>query len=195
MLKLLGPEGVKQRMAELQARLNSLNPPVQEGVSFYKTLDGELNGPIGGSGFAPYNPVGSPNTVVTPVGPEMRAMVSEASTKWGLPDGLLDALVSAESSYNPLAVSKVGARGLTQLMPATAATLNVTDPFDPQQNLLGGARYLRGLIDRFGGDIPTALAAYNAGPNRIKDTSRPWPSETVAYVEKVMRLYESGRTG
>jgi soluble lytic murein transglycosylase-like protein len=193
MFKLLGPEGCNQRIAELQAKLARINPPQKEGVEFFNTLDGQMNGAIGKDGFAPFNPTAT-GVTVTPVNSQLRAMIDSAATKYGVPKELLDALVSAESSYNPMARSKAGAMGLTQLMPGTASALKVTNPYDPEQNLLGGARYLRGLIDRFG-DIPQALAAYNAGPTRIKDSSRPWPAETTAYVNKVMSLYEAGRSG
>lgn len=86
--------------------------------------------------------------------------------RYALPTGLLDALVWTESRYNPLAVSRVGAAGLGQLMPATARELGVSNRFDPMANIDGAARYLRQMLDRFG-TVHLALAAYNAGPRAV----------------------------
>jgi soluble lytic murein transglycosylase-like protein len=100
------------------------------------------------------------------------------------------ALVQVESAFQPRAVSPKGARGLTQLMPGTARELGVQDAFDPQQNLDGGARYLRQLLTRYGGDVKRALAAYNAGPGAV-DRHRGVPPyrETRQYVRRVLEKY------
>lgn len=97
-------------------------------------------------------------------GKPFAAFFQEAEARFGLPSGLVEAVARAESGLNPLAVSPAGALGLMQLMPGTARALGVADPFDPAQNVEAGARYLRHLLDRFGGDLRLALAAYNAGP-------------------------------
>jgi len=104
---------------------------------------------------------------------------------------LLHALVSVESAYRPDAVSVKGAMGLMQLMPATARQLGVTDPFDPQQNLEGGARHLRRLLFRFDENLTLALAAYNAGAGRVDRYARRIPplAETEAYVPRVLKRY------
>lgn len=117
--------------------------------------------------------------------------LAAAADRAGLPTGLVDAVVQAESGGNPNAVSKVGAEGLMQLMPGTAKALGVSDPFDPAQNLEGGTRYLKSLVDRFH-DLPEALAAYNAGPNAVKAAGGipPYP-ETRAYVRRVLDLYKA----
>jgi len=94
------------------------------------------------------------------------AEIAQAASREGLDPSLLKAVVRAESGFNPQAVSSKGAMGLMQLMPATATALGVSDPFDPRQNLAGGARYLRQQMDRFG-DVRLALAAYNAGPAAV----------------------------
>jgi soluble lytic murein transglycosylase-like protein len=115
--------------------------------------------------------------------------VAQAAATHGLDPKLLHALVIVESAYRPKAVSRVGAGGLTQLMPATAAALGVHDRFDPETNLLGGADYLARLLLRFG-DLRLALAAYNSGPARVAQLGRvPDIAETRAYVGAVIDCY------
>ena len=118
------------------------------------------------------------------------ALIVAASKKYLLSAALIKAVVMAESGMNPDAKSHAGAQGLMQLMPATATGLGVDNPWDPEQNINGGSKYLRKNIDRFG-DIRLALAAYNAGPgNVIKYKGIPPFEETQVYVERVMDLYE-----
>ncbi|ACX52402.1 Lytic transglycosylase catalytic [Ammonifex degensii KC4] len=119
------------------------------------------------------------------------ALFREVEARLQLPPGLVEAVARAESGLNPRAVSRAGAMGLMQLMPGTARALGVTDPFDPVQNVEAGARYLRQLLDRFGGDLRLALAAYNAGPGAVERYRGipPYP-ETQAYVEKVLRFLQ-----
>jgi cell wall-associated NlpC family hydrolase len=115
------------------------------------------------------------------------AMIVEAAQANNVPPALVKAVVRAESGFDPNAVSRAGAQGLMQLMPSTAAGLGVTDPFDPKQNLMGGAKFLRGLLDRFIGDVSKALAGYNAGPGAVeKYGGIPPYAETQAYVPKVL---------
>ncbi|MNY00130.1 Membrane-bound lytic murein transglycosylase F precursor [compost metagenome] len=107
---------------------------------------------------------------------------------------LVKAVIQAESGGNPQAVSPAGARGLMQLMPATARALGV-DPDDPVQNVAGGTRYLRQMLDRFD-SVPEALAAYNAGPGAVeKHGGIPPYAETRHYVERVMDLYRKNQEG
>ena len=120
---------------------------------------------------------------------ELDAIIREAAARSGLDPALLHAVIKAESNYNPRCVSPAGARGLMQLMPATAGALGVSDPFDPLQNVLGGARYLRQQLDRFG-QVQLALAAYNAGPNAVaRHGGIPPFAETQAYVPRVLRYW------
>lgn len=117
-------------------------------------------------------------------------VITEAANSNGLSPHLLKALIHVESDFNPRAVSKKGALGLTQIMPDNLDLLDVRDPFDPKDNVMGGARYLRAMMDRFGGRLNLALAAYNAGPTaveRYKDI--PPYRETRNYVEKVLKYF------
>lgn len=119
--------------------------------------------------------------------------IRAAEARHALPQGLLDALVAVESAYRPGAISRVGAMGLAQLMPATARALGVRDPFDPRANIDGGARFLRMMLDRFG-SVTLALAAYNAGPGAVARAGGiPANTETPAYVRKVLGLWRAGR--
>lgn len=118
--------------------------------------------------------------------------ITEMSQKYAVPKALIKAVITAESCYNPKAVSTAGAQGLMQLMPATARMLKVADPFDPSDNIHGGVRYLRMMLDEFEQDQRLALAAYNAGPNAVKKYGAIPPyRETRQYVKKIMKLLES----
>ena len=115
--------------------------------------------------------------------------VFAAEAQFGLPAGLLDALIWTESRYNPFAISKAGAAGLGQLMPGTAKELGVANRFDPLANLSGAARYLRQMLDRFG-TVHMALAAYNAGPGAVERAGGiPLNGETPAYVRNVIKRW------
>ena len=117
-------------------------------------------------------------------------VISEASQTHGVPFSLLKALIKTESDFNPTAISSAGARGLMQLMPENIKTLKIKNPFDPRENVMGGTRYLKQLIDHFNGKLPLALAAYNAGPGVVEKYQRIPPfQETENFVKQVMEYY------
>lgn len=126
---------------------------------------------------------------ISEYGSHIRAM----AYKYEIDAKLIKAVIATESCFNPKAVSRVGAQGLMQLMPATARQLGVSDSFDPQQNITGGVKYLRMMMDRFDQNQQLALAAYNAGPNAVTKYNNQIPpyKETQHYVKKIMRLLES----
>jgi soluble lytic murein transglycosylase-like protein len=124
-----------------------------------------------------------------PAGWQYDGIVGLAALQNDLPAALVKAVIAAESAFDAEAVSHAGAQGLMQLMPATARTLGVVDPLRPDQNVRGGVRYLRELVDRYG-DLSLALAAYNAGPSAVdRYGGIPPYRETRAYVKRVLAYY------
>ena len=120
----------------------------------------------------------------------LRKLVWRISHELGMESRLIDALVQVESGYNPRAVSRKGAQGLMQLMPATARRLHVTDPFDPEQNIRAGVRELARLLDYYAGDLTLALAAYNAGQGAVaRYQGVPPYRETQNYIVRILSLY------
>jgi len=120
------------------------------------------------------------------------AHIVAAARTYQLEPALIHAVISAESGYNPLARSAKGARGLMQLMPATARRYGVENPLDPEQNIYGGAAYLHDLLALFGNDVRLALAAYNAGEGTVMEYGNRIPPyrETAQYVPKVLNYYK-----
>jgi len=128
----------------------------------------------------------------TRLSPTLHRTITQTSRAYRLHPALVRAVIQAESAYDPYARSAKGAMGLMQLMPRTAWSLKVANPYDPKQNIAGGVRHLRYLLDRFGGNLELALAAYHAGETRVSRESRvPRISETRQYVRKVIRFYRS----
>lgn len=117
------------------------------------------------------------------------AIFQEAAAKYKLDPKLLAAVTFYESRFDTRAVSSRGAQGLMQLMPRTARALGVRDAFDPRQNIMGGAKYLRMMLDTFNGDLDKSLAAYNAGPEAVKRKGITATDEAVRYVAMVKRYY------
>ena len=158
--------------------------------------DGNLvaaNLPTGAVGARPtVRPApGADGHAPVPAPSRINQLIGELARRHGISPALVKAVVTVESAFDPKAVSAKGARGLMQLMPGTAADLGVDDVYDPRGNLDGGIRHLRGLLDRYDGDVRLALAAYNAGEEAVRRHGGVPPfDETRQYVRRVMDQYE-----
>jgi hypothetical protein len=123
-----------------------------------------------------------------------RDLVETSASRWNVDADLISSVIATESNFNARAVSRKNARGLMQLMPSTAARLGVHDIFDPQQNIDAGTQYLGNLLARYRNDLSLALAAYNAGPERVQQYGRVPPfAETVSYVRRVQKNYATAK--
>lgn len=152
-----------------------------------KTATGSMEFPL--AAVAKIEPVADAISATPPVGLSTQQVLQKAAEAEGLPEALVRSVARTESAYNPNAVSAKGAIGLMQLMPATASELGVK-PTLPEENALGGAKYLRDLLVRYHGNAVLALAAYNAGPNAVsKYGGVPPYAETRQYVERVLREF------
>jgi soluble lytic murein transglycosylase-like protein len=163
------------------------SPTVQKDISRCRSLSAKKNNPVD-SNEKPEAKADSPGMDL-PEQQIIKQKVREAAEKYNLRPELINAVIRAESNFEVQAVSSAGAQGLMQLMPATAKELGVNNPFDIEQNIDGGAKYLRMMLDRFGGNVRHALAAYNAGPGTVSKYGGrvPYP-ETHQYVQRVLQF-------
>lgn len=182
-----GIAGVLQRIQEIQRRF----APPQTGKSDLLRQVGQT-GPAGQTdhirqdALAAQSPAGSEK----PDTSQFLALLNRYAATYGVDPALAEAVAQAESGLNPAALSEKGAVGIMQLMPSTAQELGV-DPADPVENIEGGVRYLASMLQRYQGDVPLAVAAYNAGPGAVDRTGGmpPYP-ETHLYVRRVLEAYE-----
>ncbi|HEY3265994.1 MAG TPA: lytic transglycosylase domain-containing protein [Armatimonadota bacterium] len=180
-------QNVMDRIAEIKGRFPQQNEPVAAHL-FASKLQAAL--PTDASPLQPFSETGAPGPAA------YEPMIADASARHGVDPAILRSVIKAESGFNPKAVSSAGAQGLMQLMPATARALGVADSFDPAQNIDGGARYLRHLLDKFGGNTSLAVAAYNAGPGSVEKYGGVPPfAETREYVQRVTGLINSDDSG
>jgi Transglycosylase SLT domain len=119
--------------------------------------------------------------------------IQQASQTYGVDPALIRAVIRAESNFQNESTSPKGAMGLMQIMPGTAKDLGIRDAYDPQQNIMGGTRYLKGLLDRYSGDVPTALAAYNWGMGNVERHPEKLPRETRAYIGRIQQYLDEGQ--
>ena len=165
-----------QRITAIESRIQSLDSFAQKpDADFQKILDTTVQNKK------------NPESVTRS---EIDNLISKYADKNGLDEDFVKAVINQESGFNPKATSHCGAMGLMQLMPATAQGLGVTDAYDAEQNIQGGTKYLKGLMDRFGNDKSLALAAYNAGPGNVKKYGGIPPfSATKCFIKNVKREY------
>ncbi len=181
------------RLGELQTMVAQMNAPATPAAAPAPTAP--TSSFAGALAAAQTSPSAAPVSG-TGASSAFDAQINAAAASNGIDPALLKGLVSQESGFNPSARSGAGAVGLTQLMPATASALGVTNPLDPAQSLQGGAKYLREQLDRFGGDETLALAAYNAGPGAVQKYGGVPPyAETQNYVTSVMGKAAAFRGG
>ena len=142
-----------------------------------------------------------PEDVFTPVPakpivkPPFRELVEAAAARYSVDADLITSVIAVESNFDPKALSPKNARGLMQLLPETAERLGVQNIYDPKENIEAGTRYLRELLQRYNNDLALALAAYNAGPERVQQYGRVPPfAETLSYVRRVKRTYEKSKS-
>ncbi len=171
--------------------------PLSSGLGqdlLFASLLGRLNKAIGRPGCGTSAAASAAGRLGPASTPPFADLLDQVARQTGVDRALLAAVAEVESGFNPRAVSSAGAKGLMQLMGATAQSLGVVNAFDPLQNLSGGARFLRGLLDRYGGSLPLALAAYNAGPGAVdRHGGVPPFAETQAYVPRVLAALQRYR--
>lgn len=182
---------VTRRIAEITGQNTGPSPAAQamgQGASSFASMVASAMNDGGAS--AP--PAGGP----APVAPQqIDRLVGANASAWGVDPALVKAIIANESGFDANATSKTGAQGLMQLEPGTAAGLGVSNAYDPAQNIWGGTRYIKGLLDRFHGDMRLAVAAYNAGPGAVEKYGGVPPyAETQAYVENVLDSYQKYKT-
>jgi soluble lytic murein transglycosylase-like protein len=178
-MQITGLELTLRRISQIESNFQTIvdNTPIKN--EFENVLNSSIN-KLPEITFTPFADKGLNRS-------EIDEHIKKYSEKYGLNESLVKAVIKAESGFNPNAQSPVGAMGLMQLMPATAKSMGVDNPFDAEQSIAGGTKYLKGLLDRFEGNKELAVAAYNAGPGAVKKYNGIPPyKETQNYVKNVL---------
>jgi len=185
---LSGVNRIKNRITEIQSLLGKAASSTSKG-SFVEVLDEKINDAkeVSGRDLLPSRTTDRPSNSYS----SLDEVIEKKCRKYGVEESLVRAVIKMESGGNPRAVSKAGAMGLMQLMPSTAKMLGVKDPFNPEENLDGGIRYLKMLLEKYEGDEKLALAAYHSGPSRVDKWGGIPPYPIVRhYVKTVLALKE-----
>ncbi len=160
----------------------------------FRLLDQYLNGDQTVTTLPPATTRKTQSTAGEGVQGKFADLIQQAAQKYNVDPRLIQAVIRAESNFNPKATSSAGAMGLMQLMPATAASLGVNDPYDPKENIFGGTKFLYRLLQKYKQNIPLALAAYNAGPGAVdRYGGIPPYTQTRVYVQRVMQYYQAAK--
>ncbi len=202
-MELSGLDITLRRIQAIESTFNSLSSfgtdiAERPNQDFQKILDANMSAKSEAANSSPFaNKIFSSGLNPSKdCSPDIDNLIDEYSAKNGLDSAFVKAVIKQESGFQPKVTSHCGAMGLMQLMPATASSLGVKDAYDPEQNIAGGTKYLKGLLDRFGGDKSLALAAYNAGPNAVlKYNGIPPYKETQNYVKNIMSMYQKYTNG
>lgn len=181
---------VTARIAQITQQVDPAATPAPSGVSFSDLVSSAMNGAPDPSSSAQQQESAAQVPAIVPPA-QVEQLVERNANAWGVDPALVKAIIANESGFDANATSRTGAQGLMQLEPSTAADLGVGDAYDPAQNVWGGTRYIRGLLDRFHGDARLAVAAYNAGPQAVEKYGGVPPyAETQSYVQNVLESYQ-----